>query len=85
MTEPQLSIRSAKAKILARDLARRNGLSLNRLVETALERYEKDPAVGARAHPIDAVWDLAAEAWSSAVAGMTSAHDEFYDAHGLPK
>ena len=84
MTEPQLSSRSAKAKILARDLARRTGLSMNRLVETALERYKKDLAVGARAHPIDAVWDLAAEARSSAVAGMT-AHDEFYDAHGLPK
>ena len=36
MTEPQLSIRSAKAKTLAHALARRTGLSMNRLVETAL-------------------------------------------------
>ena len=85
MTEPQLSSRSAKAKILARDLARRTGLSMNRLVETALERYEKDLAVGARAHPIDAVWELAAEGRGSVALGTTSAHDEFYDEHGLPK
>ena len=42
MSEPQLSIRSAKAKTLAHALARRTGLSMNRLVETALERYEKE-------------------------------------------
>ena len=85
MTEPQLSIRSAKAKTLAHALARRTGLSMNRLVETALERYANDLAAGARAHPIDAVWELAAEGRSSVAAGATSAHDEFYDAHGLPK
>jgi hypothetical protein len=85
MTEPQLSIRSAKAKSLAHALARRTGLSMNRLVETALERYEKDLLAGARAHPIDAVWDLAAKGRSAVAAGTTSAHDEFYDAHGLPK
>ena len=85
MTEPQLSIRSAKAKTLAHALARRTGLSMNRLVETALERFEKDLSSGARAHPIDAVWELAAEARSSAAAGTSSAHDEFYDEHGLPK
>jgi hypothetical protein len=30
---PQLSIRSAKARALAQSLARRTGLSMNRLVE----------------------------------------------------
>ena len=85
MTEPQLSIRSAKAKTLAHALARRTGLSMNRLVETALERFEKDLVAGANAHPIDAVWDLAAEGRSLAAAGTTSAHDDFYDEHGLPK
>jgi hypothetical protein len=85
MTEPQLSIRSAKAKALAHALARRTGLSMNRLVETALERYEKDLAAGARAHPIDAVWDLFAQGRSAPAAGVTPAHDELYDEHGLPK
>ena len=42
MSEPQLSIRSAKAKALAHALARRTGMPMNRLVEEALERY--DPA-----------------------------------------
>ena len=85
MTEPQLSIRSAKAKNLAHALARRTGLSMNRLVETALERYENDLAAGAHAHPIDAVWDLAAEGRAAVPPGATSAHDELYDEHGLPK
>lgn len=85
MSEPQLSIRSAKAKNLAQALARRTGLSMNRLVEQALERYDQDLRAGANAHPIDAVWDLAAEGRKAVLAGATSNHDEFYDEHGLPR
>jgi DNA-directed RNA polymerase subunit K/omega len=58
---------------------------MNRLVETALERYEKELAAGARAHPIDEVWELAAESRPAVAAGATSAHDNLYDEHGLPK
>jgi len=39
MPEPQLSVRSTKARDLAHALARRTGLPINKLVEQALERY----------------------------------------------
>jgi hypothetical protein len=85
MSEPQLSIRSTKAKTLARALARRTGLPMNRLVEQALERYDQDLRAGANAHPIDAVWDLAAKGRKGALAGASSDHDKLYDGHGLPR
>ncbi|MCL2715179.1 MAG: type II toxin-antitoxin system VapB family antitoxin [Alphaproteobacteria bacterium] len=82
MAEPQLSIRSAKAKNLAQALARRTGLSLNRVVEQALAHYDNElRAVQA----IDAAWDLAAEGRKAVAAGTTSAHDDFYDESGLPR
>ena len=40
MTEPQLSVRSAKARDLARRLARRERRSIADIVERALEAYE---------------------------------------------
>lgn len=40
MTEPQLSVRSAKARDLARRLARREKRSIADIVERALEAYE---------------------------------------------
>ncbi len=40
MSEPQLSIRSAKARDLAHELARRTGQPINNLVEQALEHYD---------------------------------------------
>ena len=40
MAEPQLSIRSAKARDLARRLARRERRSIANIVERALEAYE---------------------------------------------
>lgn len=85
MAEPQLSIRSAKAKSLARALARRTGLSMNRVVEQALERYDSELRSGLHAHPIDAVWDLAAEGREGVATGATSAHDDLYDENGLPR
>ena len=57
MSEPQHSIRSAKAKALAQALARRIGMPMNRLVEEALERFDGALRAGAHAHPIDALWD----------------------------
>ncbi|WP_234878184.1 type II toxin-antitoxin system VapB family antitoxin, partial [Sinorhizobium meliloti] len=40
MSEPQLSVRSSKARDLAHALARRTGQPINRLVEQALEHYD---------------------------------------------
>lgn len=40
MAEPRLSIRSAKARNLARRLARREKCSITAIVERALEAYE---------------------------------------------
>ncbi|MDE2475394.1 MAG: type II toxin-antitoxin system VapB family antitoxin [Alphaproteobacteria bacterium] len=40
MAEPQLSVRSAKARDLARRLARREHRSISDIVERALEAYE---------------------------------------------
>jgi antitoxin VapB len=85
MAEPQLSIRSAKAKRLAQTLARRTGLSMNRLVEQALENLDNDLRSDGHAHPIDAVWVLAAEGRRDARPGATSAHDDLYDEFGLPR
>jgi hypothetical protein len=85
MPEPQLSIRSAKARALAQSLARRTGLSMNRLVEQALERFDSELRSGSNAHPIDAVWALAEEGRREVKPGATSAHDDLYDDWGLPK
>ena len=85
LSEPQLSIRSAKAKALAQALARRTGMPMNRLVEQALERLDGELRSGARAHPIDTVWEIAAEGRPEVMPGATSAHDDLYDAAGLPK
>lgn len=84
MSEPQLSIRSSKARDLAHALARRTGQPINRLVEQALERYEQDLQDGNVRYPMDAVWDLAAEDRRLMPPGMTSAHDDLYDENGLP-
>ncbi|NLR97080.1 type II toxin-antitoxin system VapB family antitoxin [Rhizobium sp. P38BS-XIX] len=85
MSEPQLSIRSAKARDLARALARRTGQPINKLVEIALERYDIELRQLNKAHPLDAVWELAAEGRRSVPSGTTSAHDDLYDENGLPK
>lgn len=85
MSEPQLSIRSAKAKELAHALARRTGMPMNKLVEQALEHYDSELRQQKNRHPIDAVWDLAAEGRSGVPAGATSVHDDLYDENGLPQ
>jgi antitoxin VapB len=85
VSEPQLSVRSAKAKTLAHALSARTGLPINKVVEQALDRYDSELRRSKSAHPIDAVWALAAEGRRNVPAGTTSNHDEFYDEHGLPK
>lgn len=82
---PQLSIRSAKARALAQSLARRTGLSMNRLVEQALEGLDSELRSSANAPPLDAVWAIAAEGRRGAKPGATSAHDDLYDQSGFPK
>ncbi|MEF0943098.1 type II toxin-antitoxin system VapB family antitoxin [Rhizobium sp. BR 362] len=85
MAEPQLSVRSTKARDLAHALARRTGQPINRLVEQALERYDLELRQQSHSHPLDAVWELAAEGRRSVPAGTTSAHDDLYDENGLSK
>ncbi|MFS8055635.1 type II toxin-antitoxin system VapB family antitoxin [Rhizobium sp. BR 317] len=85
MSEPQLSVRSAKAKELAHALARRTGMPVNKLVEKALERYDVELRQQNKAHPLDAIWELAAEGRRTVPPGTTSAHDHLYDENGLPK
>jgi antitoxin VapB len=84
MSEPQLSIRSSKARDLAHSLARRTGQPINRLVELALERYEQDLLEKSAKTPADTLWDLMAEGRRTVPAGTTSAHDDLYDENGLP-
>jgi hypothetical protein len=84
MSEPQLSIRSGKARDLAHALARRTGQPINRLVELALEHYEQELREKSSQTPADVLWDLMAEGRRSVPSGTTSAHDDFYDENGLP-
>ena len=85
MAEPQLSIRSTKARDLAHALARRTGQPINKLVEQALERYDREVRDEANHSPAQALWDLMAEGRRTVPAGVTSAHDDFYDENGLPR
>ncbi|MBZ5763582.1 type II toxin-antitoxin system VapB family antitoxin [Rhizobium sp. VS19-DR104.2] len=85
MSEPQLSIRSAKARDLAHALARRTGQPINRLVEQALELYDQELREKQAKTPADILWDLMAEGRRLVPPGTTSAHDDLYDENGLPK
>lgn len=85
MSEPQLSVRSARARDLAHDLARRTGQPINKLVELALEQYERDLEDKKTKTPGDTLWRLMAEGRRSVPAGITSTHDDLYDEFGLPR
>jgi antitoxin VapB len=85
MSEPQLSVRSARARDLAHALARRTGQPINKLVELALEQYERDLQEKTAQTPGDALWRSMAEGRRAVRAGATSAHDDLYDEFGLPK
>jgi len=84
MSEPQLSIRSAKAKDLAHALAKRTGQPINKLVEQALEHFDLELRQSTVRKPEDVLWDLMAEGRRAVRPGATSAHDDFYDENGLP-
>lgn len=85
MSEPQLSVRSTKARDLAHALARRTGQPINKLVEQALERYDQELRQQTGQSPAQVLWDLMAEGRRAVPAGTTSAHDDFYDENGLPR
>lgn len=61
MSEPQLSIRSAKARDLAHALARRTGQPVNKLVELALEHYDLEPRGQTAGTPMDVLTLLMAQ------------------------
>lgn len=85
MSEPQLSVRSARARDLAHDLAKRTGQPINKLVELALEQYERTLRDRKTPAPGDVLWRLMAEGRRAVPAGTTSAHDDLYDEAGLPR
>jgi antitoxin VapB len=84
MSEPQLSVRSAKARDLAHALAKRTGQPINKLVERALEHLDLELRQSTARKADDVLWDLMAEGRKTVPAGTTSAHDDFYDENGLP-
>lgn len=84
MSEPQLSIRSARARELATKLSRRTGLPVTQLVEQALERYDRDLGPAKALNSLDAVWQLAEVGRAEVRPGATSAHDDLYDDTGAP-
>src|SRR3546814_18509012 len=85
MSEPQLSIRSSKARDLAHALARRTGPPINRLVEQALERYDQELRQKQAKTPADVLWDMMAEGRRTGPPGTTSAHDYPSDNQRIPK
>ncbi len=85
MSEPQLSVRSTKARDLAHALARRTGQPINKLVEIALEHYDRELREQQVQSPMNVLLDLMAEGRRTVPAGTTSAHNDLYDEHGLPK
>ena len=90
MAEPQLSVRSAKAKEIAHRLARQTNSTVGRVVEEALVDLEVKLAREAR-QSVDEFWapvqDLLEEGGRLArEKGVTSTgDDEFFDETGLPK
>ncbi len=85
MSEPQLSIRSAKARDLAHALARRTGQPISKLVERALEHYDLELRGQTAGTPMEVLSVLMAEGRRNVPLDTTSAHDDFYDEHGVPR
>ncbi len=85
MSEPQLSVRSTKARDLAHAMARRTGQPIKNLVEQALERYDLELRQQAARTPIGVLSEMMAEGRRTVPTGTTSAHDDLYDENGLPR
>ncbi|WP_320200762.1 type II toxin-antitoxin system VapB family antitoxin (plasmid) [Agrobacterium sp. rho-13.3] len=73
-----------QARDLAHALACRTGQPLIRLVELALEHYERELCQKPSQTPAQVLWDLMAEGRRRVLHGTTSAHDDVYDENGLP-
>lgn len=82
MTEPQLSVRSARARDLAHKLARQTRRTIAQIVEEALQDYQAKLLAGEAATPLDRAWALAAADRAGVPAGTTSAHGDLYDDEG---
>ena len=85
MTEPQLSVRSARARDLAHKLARQTRRPIARVVEAALEDYQAKLLAGDAETPLDRAWAIAAADRGAVPAGTTSDHGDLYDEDGLPR
>lgn len=85
MTEPQLSVRSARARALAHKLARQTRRTIARVVEEALEDYQAKLLAGEAATPLERAWAIAAADQAGVPAGTTTDHGDLYDEDGLPR
>jgi hypothetical protein len=54
-------------------------------IEQASKRAENELRQSEKAHPMDKVWRLGVEGRRTVPGGTTSAHDDTYDARGLPQ
>ena len=84
MSEPQLSVRSTRARDLAHALSRRTGQPINRLVELALEHYDAELRNQAGKSPIETLFELMDQGRETVRPEATSDHGDFYDDDGLP-
>ncbi len=84
MPAPQLSVRSEKARALARALSERTGRPINAIVEEALEafttRLEQDPKRAAWAQ----LWEIT-DRIAAQVQPGTGSDDDNYDENGVPR
>ncbi|MEL6362351.1 MAG: type II toxin-antitoxin system VapB family antitoxin [Pseudomonadota bacterium] len=89
MPQPQLSVRSQKARDLAHELAAREKRSIAEIVEEALEAYSARRATIAGRRREDALADLKriiaeGRAKMTGDPGRGSDLSDFYDEDGLP-
>lgn len=87
MAEPQLSVRSAKARDLARRLARREHRSISDIVERALEAYEireagREPASDFYARLIS-IWNPSSARTAKPIRDWSSRNVNDFAATGL--
>ncbi len=84
MSEPQLSVRSTRARDLAHALSKRTGQPINRLVELALEHYDAELRSKTGTTPAETLFELMDQGRTTVLPGATSDHGDFYDENGLP-
>jgi hypothetical protein len=84
MSEPQLSVRSTRARDLAHALSRKTGQPINRLVEIALEHYDAELRTRTGKSPAETLFELMDQGRTTVLPDTTSYHGDFYDENGLP-